>query len=51
MRVEVGLLRSNILITAADGELTYMRGTGELFGAHLVVSGKSSARLSNVEIK
>ena len=48
MRAEVGLVSSNIIITAIDGPTTYVRGTGELFGARLVVAGNSTARISHV---
>ncbi|GAX81123.1 hypothetical protein CEUSTIGMA_g8557.t1 [Chlamydomonas eustigma] len=48
MRVEVALVSSNIHITAADGPVTYIRGTGELFGARIIVAGNSSARISNI---
>lgn len=48
MRAEVGLVSSNVIITAADGPTTYVRGTGELFGARLVVAGNATARISHV---
>ena len=55
MRVEVGLVSSNILITAADGPSTYLRGSGsnsggELFGACILVAGNASARISNLAV-
>ena len=55
MRVEVGLVSSNILITAADGPSTYLRGSGsnsggELFGACILVAGNASARISNIAV-
>ena len=50
MRAEVGLVSSNIVITAADGPTTYVRGTGELFGARVVVAGNSTARISHVSV-
>ena len=50
MRVEVGLLSSNILITPSDGPATYTRGTGELFGAHIIVAGNSTGRFSNIAV-
>jgi hypothetical protein len=50
MRVEVALVTSNIRITAADGPVTYIRGTRELFGARIIVAGNSTARISNVEM-
>ncbi|GFH26704.1 uncharacterized protein HaLaN_24896, partial [Haematococcus lacustris] len=47
LRVEVGMLSSNIIITAADGAQTRGSG-GEMFGCALAVSGASTAQLDNV---
>jgi hypothetical protein len=46
MRVEVAMVDSNILISANDGPVTYSRGTGELFGARVIVAGNGSAVVS-----
>ncbi|GIL53447.1 hypothetical protein Vafri_9024 [Volvox africanus] len=52
MRAEVGLVSSNILITAVDGESTRnYEGNGELFGAHMVVSGNSTGRFNNIAME
>ena len=50
MRAEVGLVSSNIVISSLDGPSTYSRGTGELFGAQVLIIGNSSARISHVAV-
>lgn len=50
MRVEVAMVSSNIVITAADGAATYVRNVGEMFGCRVIVAGNSSARISNVAV-
>ena len=50
IRVEVGLVSSNIVISALDGPSTYLRGSGELFGVQVLIVGNASARLSNVAV-
>ncbi|PNG99164.1 Fibrocystin-L, partial [Tetrabaena socialis] len=50
MRAEVGLLTSNVLITVPDGPVQHMLGTGEMFGARVVVSGNSTGRFSSVAL-
>lgn len=48
MRAEVGLVSSNVLITAADGATTKVYEVGEYFGGRVVVHGNSTARLGHV---
>ncbi|GFR40478.1 hypothetical protein Agub_g1045 [Astrephomene gubernaculifera] len=50
MRAEVGLLSSNILITAIDGPSTHAFA-GEYFGARMVVSGNSTGRFNNIAME
>ncbi|EFJ47178.1 hypothetical protein VOLCADRAFT_92358 [Volvox carteri f. nagariensis] len=47
MRAEVGLVSSNVLITADDGESTHSYN-GEMFGARVVVSGNSTGRFDSM---
>ncbi|EFJ47177.1 hypothetical protein VOLCADRAFT_92355 [Volvox carteri f. nagariensis] len=47
MRAEVGLVSSNVLITADDGESTHSYD-GEMFGARVVVSGNSTGRFDSM---
>ncbi|KAG1667228.1 hypothetical protein FOA52_009793 [Chlamydomonas sp. UWO 241] len=51
MRTEVGLISSNVRVTPSDGITTHGRGSGEMFGARIVVSGNSTARISHAEIR
>lgn len=51
MRVEVGLLSSNVRVIPVDGPSTHVRGIGEMFGARIVVAGNSSARISHAELR
>ncbi|EFJ47175.1 hypothetical protein VOLCADRAFT_92352 [Volvox carteri f. nagariensis] len=50
MRAEVGLVSSNVLITADDGESTHSYN-GEMFGARVVVSGNSTGRFDNIAME
>ncbi|GIL91633.1 hypothetical protein Vretifemale_19242 [Volvox reticuliferus] len=49
MRAEIGLVSSNILITAVDGESTHSFH-GEMFGARVVVVGNSTGRFDNMRM-
>ncbi|GIM05166.1 hypothetical protein Vretimale_9611 [Volvox reticuliferus] len=49
MRAEVGLVSSNILITAVDGASTHSFH-GEMFGARVVVVGNSTGRFDNMRM-
>ncbi len=50
MRAEVGLLSSNVLITASDGPASYANAS-DMFGARVVVSGNSTGRFEGVAIE
>ncbi|GIL53442.1 hypothetical protein Vafri_9024 [Volvox africanus] len=47
MRAEVGLVSSNVMITAVDGESTHSFN-GEMFGARVVIVGNSTGRFDNM---